>query len=136
MAPLPKLVWFAEHEPETFAAVRRWAGIKELVLARLTGAWAVDHSVASGTGLLDLRALDWDREALAIAGIDAEPLSPLVPDHASASRSARRRPPSSGSRPGCRSSSAPATGRWPTSASARCTPASPPARSARAARCG
>ena len=79
MSPLPKLLWFAEHEPETFAATRRWAGIKELVLARLTGAWAVDHSIASGTGLLNLRELDWDREALAIAGIDADSLSPLVP---------------------------------------------------------
>ena len=79
MSPLPKLVWFAEHEPETFAAVRRWAGIKELVVARLTGTWAVDHSVASGTGLLDLRTLDWDSEALAIAGVDADALSPLVP---------------------------------------------------------
>ena len=48
-------------------------------MARLTGTWAVDHSIASGTGLLDLRALDWDREALAIAGIDAGRLSPLVP---------------------------------------------------------
>ena len=79
MSPLPKLVWFAEHEPETFAAVRRWAGIKELVVARLTDTWAVDHSVASGTGLLNLSALDWDREALAIAGIEADALSPLVP---------------------------------------------------------
>jgi gluconokinase len=79
MSPLPKLVWFAEHEPETFSAVRRWAGIKELVVARLTGTWAVDHSVASATGLLNLRELDWDGEALAIAGIDAEALSPLVP---------------------------------------------------------
>jgi gluconokinase len=79
MSPLPKLVWFAEHEAETFSAVRRWAGIKELVVARLTGTWAVDHSVASATGLLNLRELDWDDEALAIAGIDAEALSPLVP---------------------------------------------------------
>jgi gluconokinase len=79
MSPLPKLVWFAEHEPETFAAARRWAGIKELVVARLTGTWAVDHSVASGTGLLNLRELEWDREALGIAGIGAETLSPLVP---------------------------------------------------------
>ena len=79
MAPLAKLVWFAENEPGTFAAVRRWAGIKELVVARITGAWAVDHSIASGTGLLNLQALDWDREALAIAGIDADRLSPLVP---------------------------------------------------------
>jgi gluconokinase len=79
MAPLPKLLWLAEHEPETFAAAWRWAGIKELVVARLTGAWAVDHSIASGTGLLNLRALDWDREALALAGLDAGALSPLVP---------------------------------------------------------
>jgi gluconokinase len=79
MSPLPKLVWFAEREPETFAAVRRWAGIKELVVARLTDAWVVDHSVAAGTGLLNLRALDWDAEALAIAGVEAEALSPLVP---------------------------------------------------------
>jgi len=79
MAPLPKLLWLAEHEPDAFAAARRWAGIKELVVARLAGEWAVDHSIASGTGLLDLRALDWDREALAVAGIDAEALSGLVP---------------------------------------------------------
>jgi gluconokinase len=79
MSPLPKLVWFAEHEPETFAAVRHWAGIKELVVARLTDTWAVDHSIASGTGLLNLGTLDWDGQALAIAGIDAEALSPLVP---------------------------------------------------------
>jgi len=79
MAPLPKLVWLAEHEPATFAAARRWAGIKELVVARLTGAWAVDHSIASGTGLLNLQELAWDGEALAIAGIDADRLSPLVP---------------------------------------------------------
>ena len=52
------------------------------------------------------------------------------------SSSRRRPPPTSGSRPGSRSSSAPATGRWPTSASGRCAPAWPPARSARAARCG
>jgi gluconokinase len=79
MAPLPKLVWLAEHEPATFAAARRWAGIKELVVARLTGAWAVDHSIASGTGLLNLQELAWDGEALAIAGIDAGRLSALVP---------------------------------------------------------
>ena len=100
MAPLAKLVWFAENEPATFAAVRRWAGIKELVIARVTGAWAVDHSIASGTGLLNLQALDWDREALAIAGIDADRLSPLVPT-TSASRSARRRRPSSDSTRTC-----------------------------------
>ena len=78
MAPLPKLVWLREHEPETFAAVRRWGGLKELVLDRLAGAWAVDHSCASGTGLMDLERLDWDAEALEVAGVEPGQLGTLV----------------------------------------------------------
>jgi gluconokinase len=79
MSPLPKLLWFREHAPRTFAAARRWVGVKELVLERLTGDCAVDHSVASGTGLLNLDRLDWDPEALELAGIDAAHLARLVP---------------------------------------------------------
>jgi gluconokinase len=79
MAPLTKLVWFAEREPATFAAARRWVGLKELVMARLTGTWALDHSMASGTGLMNLETLHWDREALAVAGIGPACLAPLVP---------------------------------------------------------
>jgi gluconokinase len=79
MAPLVKLVWFREEEPETFAAARRWVGRKELVLHRLTGEWVVDHSVASGTGLFSIRDLDWDAEALEVAGITAELLARPVP---------------------------------------------------------
>jgi gluconokinase len=77
--PLTKLVWFAEREPATFAAARRWAGLKELAIARLTDGWAVDHSIASGTGLLNLERLDWDAQALALAGVDRDQLAPLVP---------------------------------------------------------
>jgi gluconokinase len=79
MAPLAKLAWFAESDRATFDAARRWVGVKELVVARLTGAWALDHSSASGTGLLNLEALDWDPDALAAAGIGAYRLAPLVP---------------------------------------------------------
>src|SRR3954451_3994407 len=79
MSPLAKLVWFREEDPETFAAAHRWIGIKEYVIAGLTGEWVVDHSIASATGLLDLAKLDWDREALELAGIDRDRLSSLVP---------------------------------------------------------
>lgn len=78
MSPLCKLAWFRERDPQTFAAARRWAGIKELALARLTGSLAVDHSCASGTGLLSLEGLDWDEQALSLAGVDPERLAPLV----------------------------------------------------------
>lgn len=93
MAPLAKLVWFAEREPETFAAAERWVGVKELLVARLTGTLAVDHSIASGTGLLNLTTLDWDPEALALAGIGPDHLAPLHPatDHLPLSREAAER---------------------------------------------
>jgi gluconokinase len=79
MAPLAKLAWFAENEPATFAAAHRWVGVKELVVARLTGRWLLDHSTASGTGLLNLETLDWDPGALVAAGIDRDRLAALVP---------------------------------------------------------
>lgn len=79
MAPLVKLAWLREEDPPTFAAVRRWVGVKELVLHALTGTWALDESVASGTGLWNAAARDWDPAALRAAGIDAGALAPLVP---------------------------------------------------------
>jgi gluconokinase len=79
MAPLPKLMWFREREPETFAAVARWGGLKELVLERLCGDWAIDHSCASGTGLMRLADLEWDAEALDLAGVGPDRLAALVP---------------------------------------------------------
>lgn len=78
MSPLPKLVWFRERDPFVFDAAAAWVGVKELLLLRLCGSRAVDHSVASATGLLDLAALNWDAEALELAGIDSGRLSPLV----------------------------------------------------------
>jgi gluconokinase len=79
MAPLCKLMWFGAHDPDTFAAVERWGGLKELVLERLTGRWAVDHSCASGTGLMRLEDLAWDEEALELAGVRPDRLGDLVP---------------------------------------------------------
>jgi gluconokinase len=78
MSPLPKLVWFHEQDPATCAQAQRWVGIKELVLDRLCGQMAVDHSVAAAMGLLNLDALEWDPEALSLAGISADKLAPLV----------------------------------------------------------
>ncbi|MGW4502557.1 gluconokinase [Micromonospora sp. NPDC004336] len=79
MAPLPKLLWFAEQEPQLFGRVAYWVGIKDWILLRLCDALVTDHSVASATGLLDIHRLAWDPEALGIAGITEEQLPELVP---------------------------------------------------------
>ena len=79
MSPLTKLMWFREQEPAVFAAAWKWVGIKDYVFHHLTGEYVMDHSSASGTGLMRLSTLDWDPEALEVAGIDADRLPRLVP---------------------------------------------------------
>ena len=79
MSPLAKLVWFREQEPRLFERTGHWVGLKEYVLLQLCGALVIDHSAASATGLLDLATLEWDTEALQLAGVVAEQLAQLVP---------------------------------------------------------
>ena len=62
-----------------FREAARFVGIKEYVFFRLFGRWLVDYSIASATGLFNLRRLDWDEGALAVAGITPEQLSKPVP---------------------------------------------------------
>lgn len=56
----------------------RWAAIKDVLLHRLTGAWAADWSVASATGLFDIHQMDWHGPAMELAGVDRAALPPLV----------------------------------------------------------
>ncbi len=79
MTPLTKLIWFARHDRATFAAARWWVGLKDYVLWRLTGRLVTELSSASGTGLLDMATRAWSAEALAVAGISAEQLPPILP---------------------------------------------------------
>ncbi len=79
MSPLPKLCWLRDEHPALFASAAYFVSIKEYVFQRLFGRTVVDHSIASATGLFDIRSLDWDAEALALAGVRREQLSAPVP---------------------------------------------------------
>ena len=79
MSPLVKLVWLRHEQPELFQQAARVIAIKEYVLWHWCGEWVIDHSMATTTGLLELRSLSWDSEALALAGIEQQQLSKLVP---------------------------------------------------------
>ena len=79
MSPLTKLAWFREQDSTTFAAAWKWVGIKDYLFHHLTGEYVMDHSCASGTGLMELATLAWDAEALEVAGIAADRLPELVP---------------------------------------------------------
>lgn len=79
MSPLPKIMWMREEEPELFARTHKFLGIKEYVLYRLFGRYVMDHSMASATGMFDLRKRTWDEEALEAAGIGMDRLPDLMP---------------------------------------------------------
>ena len=73
-----KLVWLAGEEPELFRSAARFVSFADYLYERLTGERPqCSLSLASGTGLLDLAAGDWDEELLATLGLDAERLTPL-----------------------------------------------------------
>lgn len=78
MSPLVKLAWFAEHEPELHRSAAHWVGVKDYVLANLTGRLATEYSSASGSGFLDIHELTWYQPSLELAGITAAQLPELL----------------------------------------------------------
>ena len=75
-----RLRWWREEGVLTGTAY--FVSVKDWVLFQLGGVWATDWALASTTGLLDIRRRQWDEEALALAGVTAEQLPPLLAPHA------------------------------------------------------
>ncbi|GAB6991629.1 gluconokinase [Paenibacillus pini] len=78
MSPLTKLMWLRHDMPELFSKASKFVSIKEYVFAKLFNEYVIDYSIASCTGLLNLNKLDWDEEALKLAGVTTNQLSKLV----------------------------------------------------------
>lgn len=78
MSPLCKIRWMKEEKPEIFSKANKFISIKEYVFYQFFKKYVVDHSIASATGMLNLKQLDWDKEALEVAGITKDHLSELV----------------------------------------------------------
>lgn len=79
MSPLCKLRWMQQDQPDIFRRAARFVGIKDYLLHHCFGKWLVDHSLASATGLFDLKKRRWIPEALEYAGISEEQLPQAVP---------------------------------------------------------
>jgi len=78
MSPLCKIVWLREHAPEIFNSTRKFISIKEYIWFKLFGIYEIDHSIASATGLFDIRKLVWSSSALALAGLNPQQLATPV----------------------------------------------------------
>lgn len=79
MSPLSKMAWITNDRPEIATKTKKYIGIKEYVFKKLFNQYVVDYSLASAMGMMNLQTLDWDEEALSIAGVTRDQLSQLVP---------------------------------------------------------
>ncbi|KAA0546287.1 gluconokinase [Bacillus sp. BGMRC 2118] len=79
MSPLSKVAWIVHENKEIAANTKKYIGIKEFIFKRLFNEYVVDYSLASAMGMMNLHSLDWDDEALQVAGIKRNQLSRLVP---------------------------------------------------------
>ena len=74
--PLSKIHWMIENG--LAPAGSRFISIKDYILFQLTGRFITDWSMASSTGMMDIRNHCWDPSALSAIGISSEQLSELV----------------------------------------------------------
>jgi gluconokinase len=77
--PLYKILWLRQNRPEVFGSARRYVSAKEYIGFRLTGIWQVDYALAAGSGFLNTHTLQWSDNALDLAGVRKEQLSPPAP---------------------------------------------------------
>lgn len=75
MSPFVKLIWMKETNYAPYIKAYKFVSIKEFLLARWFNQFVVDYSIASATGLFNIHTLEWDEQALQLAGISREQLS-------------------------------------------------------------
>jgi gluconokinase len=78
MTPLCKLMWLREHEPQLFGSAFKFISIKEYIWFYLFHEFQIDYSIASATGLFDIKNLVWNPDACSIAGLSAASLAEPV----------------------------------------------------------
>jgi gluconokinase len=78
MSPLVKIAWFKKNDQQLFTNTHKFLPLKSYIVQQLTGEYAIDYSLASATGLLNIHTSQWEGQALDYAGITAEKLPNLL----------------------------------------------------------
>jgi len=69
--PLPVIAWLRMERPDLHARARRYLGVGDFLVHRLTGQFASDLSAACEMLLVDAQTGDWSAELCALGGVDA-----------------------------------------------------------------
>jgi sugar (pentulose or hexulose) kinase len=75
---LYKLLWLAEHEPETLKRTRWVVDVHAFLVHRLTGMWRTTTACADPLGLIEMERGDWSDDLLARVGLDRERVPTLL----------------------------------------------------------
>jgi xylulokinase len=78
LPPAPKILWFRDHQPEVLERTDKFVTFQDFAVWRLTGAPAIDYSMASRLMLFDTLEKKWIDEYLQAMGISAANFSPAV----------------------------------------------------------
>lgn len=78
MYPICRARWLKERDPTTFRRTHKVISMKGYIVHEICGEYLADWSVASGTGILNIHRMQWDDEAVALAGLDPTQLPSLV----------------------------------------------------------
>ena len=69
-----KLLWLRKDFPEVFARTETWLSFSDYVALKLFGKAVTSVSMASGTGIFDIRKCVWDKDLLRFLRVKAENL--------------------------------------------------------------
>jgi gluconokinase len=75
-----KIRWVQRHQPDVAARAAAWLSFPQYCTGVWLGSTVSSVSMASGSGLFDSRAGDWDAELLATLGISRSTLGGFLPD--------------------------------------------------------
>ncbi len=76
--PAAKIAWLTLTQPALARSVAHWCSPGEYIQQQLFGDLRASISMASGTGMLDQRRMEWDGEVLDAIGLDSTTLSPII----------------------------------------------------------
>lgn len=78
MTPLCKILWLKKNDPAVFKSAFKFISIKEYFWHRLFNVYETDHSIASATGLFNIKTFDWNPFSLQLCKIQKHQLPVLV----------------------------------------------------------
>lgn len=77
-----KLLWLKAEFPDTFQKTDKWLSFSDYLAFKLFGKNVTSVSMASGTGLFNVRRFEWDDDLLTFTDIKSECLPEIVEDGA------------------------------------------------------